>query len=58
MAHGKDIASIKDVAIRADVSVMTVSRAINDPKKLKPDTLKKVQKAIEELRLCSRLLGS
>lgn len=49
MAHAKDIASIKDVAIRADVSVMTVSRAINDPKKLKPDTLKKVQQAIEEL---------
>lgn len=49
MALEKDIVSIKDVAIRANVSVMTVSRAINDPKKLKADTLKKVKKAIEEL---------
>ncbi|WFC30601.1 LacI family DNA-binding transcriptional regulator [Proteus mirabilis] len=28
---------------------MTVSRAINNPELLKPDTLKQVQRAIEEL---------
>lgn len=43
------MASLKDVARLASVSLMTVSRAINNPELLKPDTLKQVQRAIEEL---------
>ena len=43
------MASLKDVAQLANVSLMTVSRAINSPELLKPDTLKQVQKAINEL---------
>ena len=43
------MASLKDVARLASVSLMTVSRAINSPALLKPETLKQVQKAIEEL---------
>ncbi|KPD03291.1 LacI family DNA-binding transcriptional regulator [Moellerella wisconsensis] len=43
------MASLKDVARLASVSLMTVSRAINNPEMLKPETLKLVQKAIDEL---------
>ncbi len=39
----------KDVARLANVSLMTVSRAINSPELLKPETLKQVQQAIESL---------
>lgn len=43
------MASLKDVARLASVSLMTVSRAINNPELLKPETLKQVQQAIETL---------
>lgn len=41
--------SLKDVAKLASVSLMTVSRAINDPEKLNKETYKRVKKAIEQL---------
>lgn len=43
------MASLKDVAKRAEVSLMTVSRALNAPERLKPETLTRVQAAIAEL---------
>lgn len=43
------MASVKDVARLAGVSPMTVSRAINTPEKLNPETLAKVRQAIEAL---------
>jgi len=41
--------TIKDVAARADVSIATVSRALNNPDTIKPETLKRIQNAITEL---------
>jgi DNA-binding LacI/PurR family transcriptional regulator len=38
--------TIKDVAKKAGVSMMTVSRVINTPEKVKQDTRKKVQDAM------------
>lgn len=38
--------SLKDVAKLANVSLMTVSRVLNDPKRVKPETLARVQEAI------------
>lgn len=43
------MASLKDVAKLAGVSLMTVSRAINTPTQLSSQTLSKVKKAIQEL---------
>lgn len=43
------MASLKDVARLASVSLMTVSRAINNPELLKPETLRQVQHAIDVL---------
>ncbi len=42
------MASLKDVAKLANVSLMTVSRALNTPERLKPETLARVQAAIAE----------
>ncbi len=42
------MASLKDVAKLANVSLMTVSRALNSPERLKADTLARVQAAIEQ----------
>jgi DNA-binding LacI/PurR family transcriptional regulator len=42
------MASLKDVAKLANVSLMTVSRALNSPERLKPETLARVQVAIKE----------
>lgn len=42
------MASLKDVAKLANVSLMTVSRALNSPERLKPETLARVQQAIEQ----------
>ncbi|WP_312117849.1 LacI family DNA-binding transcriptional regulator [Kosakonia cowanii] len=42
------MASLKDVAKLANVSLMTVSRALNSPQRLKPETLARVQAAIEQ----------
>lgn len=41
------MASLKDVAKLANVSLMTVSRALNSPERLKPETLARVQSAID-----------
>ncbi|MTA04850.1 MAG: LacI family DNA-binding transcriptional regulator, partial [Actinobacteria bacterium] len=43
------MASIRDVAKAAGVSLGTVSNAINRPEVLAPRTLRKVQKVIEEM---------
>ena len=43
------MATIKDVASRAGVSVATVSRMMNKPGVVKPQTVKKIQKAMREL---------
>ena len=42
------MASLKDVAKLANVSLMTVSRALNTPERLKPETLARAQAAIAE----------
>ena len=44
------MASIKDVAERAGVSVATVSRAMNDSPLVSPDTRKRVMRAIHDLQ--------
>ena len=41
--------TIRDVAAKAGVSIATVSRAINSPNKVKPVTLSRVQKAMQDL---------
>lgn len=43
------MASLKDVAKLASVSLMTVSRAINNPDKLNKETYKRVKQAIKQL---------
>ncbi|CAI1506515.1 HTH-type transcriptional repressor CytR [Serratia quinivorans] len=43
------MASLKDVAKLAGVSLMTVSRAINEPDKLRPETYQRVKLAIDQL---------
>ena len=43
------MSSLKDVAKLANVSLMTVSRAINTPQLLRPETLQHVQGAIKQL---------
>jgi len=49
--------SIKDVAERARVSVATVSRAINAPGAVKPETAERVKKAIAQLGFRPNLVG-
>lgn len=56
------MATLRDVAERADVSFSTVSRAINHPEKVKDDTRERVEAAIRELgyrphRAARRLRG-
>ncbi|CDL43341.1 Sucrose specific transcriptional regulator CscR,LacI family [Klebsiella pneumoniae ISC21] len=51
------MASLKDVAKLANVSLMTVSRALNTPERLKPETLARVQAAIAETKLRPRPVG-
>ncbi|MEP6478403.1 MAG: LacI family DNA-binding transcriptional regulator [Rhodoglobus sp.] len=43
------VVSVKDVAQRAGVSVGTVSNVMNHPEKVTPDSIAKVQAAIDEL---------
>lgn len=49
MTESRHSATIKDVAERAGVSLMTVSRVVNDKGMVKQATREKVQKAIEDL---------
>ena len=49
--------TLQDVAKKAGVSVMTVSRIINNPEKVKESTRIKVQKVIEELNYHPNLLA-
>lgn len=55
--RGRIMATIKDVAKAAQVSVATVSRVLNDDPKVKPDTKQKVQEVIEALNYTPNLLG-
>ncbi len=48
-AKWKVMASLKDVAKLANVSLMTVSRVLNNPERVKPETLSRVQAAIQHL---------
>lgn len=41
--------TLKDVAAAANVSMITVSRVINNPDKVKPETRKKIEKIMKEL---------
>lgn len=43
------MATLKDVARAADVSVSTASRVFNNPKKVHPETRTKVREAVDEL---------
>ncbi|HDS9361268.1 TPA: LacI family DNA-binding transcriptional regulator [Enterobacter chengduensis] len=47
------MASLKDVAKLANVSLMTVSRALNEPERLKKDTYERVMAAVNELSYVS-----
>lgn len=42
--------TLEDVAKRAKVSRATVSRAVNKPDSVSPDALKRINKAIAEMR--------
>ncbi len=53
--NAENMASLKDVAKLANVSLMTVSRAINEPQRLKPETLERVMAAVEQLNYVSDL---
>jgi len=46
------MATIKDIAKKANVSVSTVSRVLNDKPDVKAETKEKINKAIEELGFC------
>ncbi|HWU59177.1 MAG TPA: LacI family DNA-binding transcriptional regulator, partial [Microbacteriaceae bacterium] len=41
--------SIRDVAMRADVSIGTVSKFLNTPHRVAPETKKRISKAIKDL---------
>lgn len=47
------MASLKDVAKLANVSLMTVSRALNEPDRLKKDTYERVMDAVQQLNYVS-----
>lgn len=50
--------TVQDVARLAGVSAMTVSRALNSPEKLSPQTLKRVQEAVNELSYVPNAMAS
>lgn len=52
------MASVKDVALLAGVSASTVSRAINSPDIVDPNTLKRVQLAMKKLNYRPNLIAS
>ncbi|WP_278183020.1 LacI family DNA-binding transcriptional regulator [Vibrio misgurnus] len=43
------MATVRDIAAHVGVSIATVSRALNEPNKVSPETLKVVERAINEL---------
>jgi len=47
--HPDDAVKLSDVAFAAGVSTATVSRAINQPEKVRPEVLKRVRFSVEEL---------
>ena len=47
-------AYVKQVAAHADVSVQTVSNALNAPHRLRPDTLERVTRSTERLLVDGR----
>lgn len=49
--------TIKDVAKKANVSIATVSRVLNNSNRVEEDTKKRVQKAVRELRYLPNNLG-
>jgi DNA-binding LacI/PurR family transcriptional regulator len=49
--------TMRDVAIKAKVSVATVSRAINKPNTVKPETLKKVHQAMKALEYTPNIIA-
>ncbi|WP_341978107.1 LacI family transcriptional regulator [Microbacterium sp. LTA6] len=49
--------TIRDVARHASVAAMTVSRVLNDPESVAPDTRARVQQAIDELHYIPNRLG-
>lgn len=53
----KNTATIKDVARVTGLSAMTVSRALNTPELVRPETIKKIQEAIEQTGYIPNLLA-
>ncbi|WP_150566637.1 LacI family DNA-binding transcriptional regulator [Pandoraea morbifera] len=51
------VADIRDVAQRAGCSIATVSRALNSPQLVRPETLARVQAAAAELKFRPNALG-
>ncbi len=52
------MASLKDVAKLAGVSLMTVSRAINEPGKLRPETYRRVKQGYRPVGLRAGSVGA
>lgn len=52
------MATLKEVAEMAGVSVSTVSYVLNGKKKVRPETLKRIEDAIDVLDYCPNLLAS
>ena len=50
--------TLKDVAEMAGVSVSTVSYVLNGKKKVRPETLKRIEDAIDKLDYCPNLMAS
>jgi DNA-binding LacI/PurR family transcriptional regulator len=51
------VATIRDVARRAGVAPMTVSRSLNQPETVSPATRRRVLAAVDELRYVPNILG-
>ena len=52
------MASLKDVALLSGVSPSTVSRAINSPQMVDPNTLKNIRSAMKKLNYRPNLMAS
>lgn len=52
------MASLKDVALLSGVSASTVSRVLNSPEIVEPNTIKKVQQAMKKLNYRPNLMAS